>query len=24
MIHSLTVRETFGGDDIIYNLEEFE
>jgi len=24
MMHSLTVRQTFGGDDIIYNLEEFE
>ena len=24
IMHSLTVRETFGGEDIIYNLPEFE
>ena len=24
MMHNLTVRQTFGGEDIIYNLPEFE
>ena len=24
MVHNLTVRQTFGGEDIIYNLAEFE
>lgn len=24
MMHNLTVRQTFGGEDIIYNLPEFD
>lgn len=24
MMHKLSVKQTFGGEDIIYNLEEFE